>query len=606
MNVHSSLRHRIPRPRPEPSVSPVVTLAGSAPVRSVVNAGFHLHARLRKAAIEELDPIATQDRVLRSLVRKARSTRFGRDHGFDRIHSVADFQSAVPLRTYEALWNDYLRDRYPVFEDLTWPGRIPFLALTSGTTQGATKYIPVSREMVASNRKAAQTMVAYHLAARPGSRLFHGRLFFLGGTTALEQPAPGVHQGDLSGIAALELTPLLAALHLSAAGAGPRVELGPQARPPGRAEHRRADHAGQRRAELAAHALPARAGPERQDRRSARSGPSSSWSSTAGSSSTLTSRPSATSSAGATSGSRRPIPARRASSPSATRRPGSCGCSWTTASSTSSSRSTSSTRPRPRGTGWGTSQTGRELRHRRLDLRGDVVARHRRHRPVRVARPAAPPVHRPDQVHALGVRRAPDQRGGRVAIAAASSASGASVRDWHVGPVFEGALGYHQYVVEFLDRPADAGLFRQALDADLSRRNADYLAHRAEGVGLPLPALLTARPGAFESWMRSRGKLGGQNKVPRMDGSGNLTRELVSFLRGGTTSSPTSARVRTIDKPEAQAKVHLYEMHLRLRFRLVQTDADAGITPPASSPPRARRSGGSSRGARRPPRGPRR
>ena len=108
-----------------------------------------------------------------------------------------------------ALWNDYLRDAYPVFENLTWPGRIPFLALTSGTTQGATKYIPVSREMVRSNRKAAQTMVAYHLAANPGSRLFQGRLFFLGGTAALEEPAPGVRQGDLSGIAALELSPLL-------------------------------------------------------------------------------------------------------------------------------------------------------------------------------------------------------------------------------------------------------------------------------------------------------------------------------------------------------------------------------------------------------------
>ena len=53
---------------------------------------------------------------------------------------------------------------YPVFEDLTWPGRIPFLALTSGTTQGATKYIPVSAEMVASNRKAAQTLLAFHMA----------------------------------------------------------------------------------------------------------------------------------------------------------------------------------------------------------------------------------------------------------------------------------------------------------------------------------------------------------------------------------------------------------------------------------------------------------
>ena len=74
--------------------------------------------------------------------------------------------------------------------------------------------------------------------------------------------------------------------------------------------------------------------------------------------------------------------------------------------------------------------------------------------------------------------------------------------------------------------------FRDVLDADLSRRNADYLAHRAPGVGLPSPALLVARPGGFDGWMRHRGKLGGQNKVPRMDNAGTLTRDLLAYLDG--------------------------------------------------------------------------
>ena len=138
-----------------------------------------------------LDPVAVQERTLLGLVRKRAATRFGRDHGFADDPSVADFQTRVPLRTYEDLWEDYLKDQYPVFDNLTWPGKIPYLALTSGTTQGATKYIPVSRAMIASNRKAAQTMVACHLARRPESRLFQGRIFFLGGSTDLEQPAPG-------------------------------------------------------------------------------------------------------------------------------------------------------------------------------------------------------------------------------------------------------------------------------------------------------------------------------------------------------------------------------------------------------------------------------
>jgi hypothetical protein len=78
---------------------------------------------------------------------------------------------------------------------------------------------------------------------------------------------------------------------------------------------------------------------------------------------------------------------------------------------------------------------------------------------------------------------------------------------------------------------AAPGRLRDRIDADLRRRNADYDAHRAGGVGMPAPGLILARPGAFEAWMRRRGKLGGQNKVPRMDATGALTRDLVAFVR---------------------------------------------------------------------------
>ncbi|MCA1686250.1 MAG: GH3 auxin-responsive promoter family protein, partial [Planctomycetia bacterium] len=184
-------------------------IAGHRLVRSRVNGAYLSYARRRVEAIASADPVAVQSRAIRKLIAKARFTRFGRDHRFSSIRGVEDYQKAVPLRTYEDLWAEYLKDRYPVFEDLTWPGRIPYLALTSGTTQGATKYIPVSREMLASNVKAGRTLVAYHLADRPDSRLFHGKLFFLGGSGDLERPAPGVEQGDLSGIAAGALNGLL-------------------------------------------------------------------------------------------------------------------------------------------------------------------------------------------------------------------------------------------------------------------------------------------------------------------------------------------------------------------------------------------------------------
>jgi hypothetical protein len=118
------------------------------------------------------------------------------------------------------------------------------------------------------------------------------------------------------------------------------------------------------------------------------------------------------------------------------------------------------------------------------------------------------------------------------AVAAAAAATGASVRDWHVGPVFHEPLGHHLFVIEFVQPPTDLAALRAALDAELSARNAHYQWFRAEGGGLPAPALTVARARGFDDWMRSRGKLGGQHKVPRMDSSGKLTAELLGYLKG--------------------------------------------------------------------------
>ena len=117
------------------------------------------------------------------------------------------------------------------------------------------------------------------------------------------------------------------------------------------------------------------------------------------------------------------------------------------------------------------------------------------------------------------------------AVAVGAAEADGAVRDWHLGPVFHGALGHHLYLVEFVRVPADLGRFRTAIDRELSCRNADYRAHRADGVGLPLPAMIVVKPGGLEGWMRVAGKLGGQHKFPRMDATGTLTREIVQMLR---------------------------------------------------------------------------
>jgi hypothetical protein len=165
---------------------------------------LRLYARWRKLRLDAQQPAARQERELLSLVGKAAATRFGRDHEFAGIGSVADFQNRVPLRHFEDFWRDYWKADFPRLEDCTWPGNIPYFAVTSGTTTGVTKHIPCSRDMLKAIRRAGGDLLVHHLLNRPASRLLDGRFFMLGGSTDLHEEAPGIYSGDLSGIAANE------------------------------------------------------------------------------------------------------------------------------------------------------------------------------------------------------------------------------------------------------------------------------------------------------------------------------------------------------------------------------------------------------------------
>ena len=508
---------------------PLRRLVGTEPVRAVVQRGFQGYARHRTQQLAGLDPVATQQDQLRMLVHRAKKTRFGRDHGFGTIKTIGDYQAQVPLRTYEQLWDDYLAAAYPRFDDLTWPGLIPYLALSSGTTQGATKYLPVSRAMIASNRQAAQTMVAYHLAACRDSRLFHGKIFFLGGSTDLAEPTPGVLEGDLSGIAAAEaggwLRPFaFPPLHLALETDWDRKLslLAEQSRSESITMisgvpswllalfGRLLDLTGKAtiaevwpRLEVVVHGGvkfdPYRAsfGEILGDRRIRlqETYPCSEGFIAFGDP--------------ATDGLRllfdhgifyEFVPVAELESDQPTRRwlgDVEMGVNYAVVVTTCA--------------GLWSHIVGDTVRF--VATNPPLIAFTGRTRYT---------------LSAFGEHLISEEL--EAAIATAAAATGASVRDWHVGPVFRGALGHHHFVVEFLRPPADPGAFRLELDADLRRRNADYQAHRVERVGLPPPALTVASPGGFATWMRSRGKLGGQHKVPRIDSTGSQTAELIALL----------------------------------------------------------------------------
>jgi hypothetical protein len=165
---------------------------------------LRLYAGFRAGRLARQDAAEVQQQTLLRLLRRAADTSFGRDHGFARLRDPRDpreFQAAVPLRRYEDFWTAYWQSAFPNLIDCSWPGLVPFFAATSGTSTGETKFIPVTWEMVRSNRQAALDLLVHHVRQRPDSRVFGGRNLLLGGSTALAERSPGVRSGDLSGIA---------------------------------------------------------------------------------------------------------------------------------------------------------------------------------------------------------------------------------------------------------------------------------------------------------------------------------------------------------------------------------------------------------------------
>jgi len=128
-----------------------------------------LRAQWRAFQLGAQRPAATQEAQLRSLLRQAASTRFGRDHGFDAIATVAEFQDRVPLRRFEDFWDDYWQHDFPRLQDCTWPGVIPYFAKTSGATTGITKFIPCSREILDASQRASWDVLYFHLLNHPAS-----------------------------------------------------------------------------------------------------------------------------------------------------------------------------------------------------------------------------------------------------------------------------------------------------------------------------------------------------------------------------------------------------------------------------------------------------
>ena len=517
-------------------------LLGGPVVRRLVDRLVAVGARRRARQLDRLDDGRVQARTLLRLVRQARHTRFGRDHAFDKVRSVADYQERVPLRDYEGFWSDYWREPFPYLQGVTWPEAIPYFALSSGTTSGATKYIPLSRRILASNLRAGLTSLAWFLDGHPGVPLFTGQLFFLGGSTDLvdlsaEQPDRAKQRGrvlggDLSGITALEASTWLAPFSF------PPVELALV-----KDWQQKMTTLAQRSAGLNITMLSGVPSWmlvlfERLRQVTGKERIIDVW-----------------------PGLRLIIHGGTKFDPYRDLFRQQIG-----------SDAVHFTEVYPASEGYIAAEDHRHGRLRLIpdhDVFFEFV-------PVEELAANRPARHTLDRLelganyavvlttcaglwsYVLGdtvifERRRPAllRFSGRTkyflsafgehliseeverAVADAARTTGCAVVDFHVGPVFPeqaAGPGRHRYLVEFAGAAPHLETFAAAVDAGLCRLNEDYQAHRQGDLTMLAPEVVPVTHGGFAAWMQSRGKLGGQHKVPRMDNSGEITAELSRFV----------------------------------------------------------------------------
>ena len=144
-------------------------------------------------------PIAAQEKTLQQLVKKAQGTAFGKDHDFAKITDYTTFKEHVPVRDYEGI-RPYIEKILAGEEDVLWPGKPLYLSKTSGTTSGA-KYIPLTEDSMPTHINAARDALLNYIDQTGNAQFLSGKQIFLQGSPKLDKKGT-LNLGRLSGIVA--------------------------------------------------------------------------------------------------------------------------------------------------------------------------------------------------------------------------------------------------------------------------------------------------------------------------------------------------------------------------------------------------------------------
>lgn len=154
----------------------------------------YIYAKIRR---DMQSAVADQKAVLQELLKVGATTQFGKDHGLDKVKTYEEFKQAVPLRDYEQ-FKPYIEQVKQGKHNVLWKGQPLYFAKTSGTTSGV-KYIPISKESISNHIDSARNALLCYIAETGSSDFTEGKMIFLSGSPELERIG-GVPTGRLSGI----------------------------------------------------------------------------------------------------------------------------------------------------------------------------------------------------------------------------------------------------------------------------------------------------------------------------------------------------------------------------------------------------------------------
>lgn len=167
-----------------------------------LHATFDLLMKDRVLELEQLkkDPITIQEKTWRNLVREAEDTKWGKSHKYSEIKTLEDFQNNVPVSYYEDL-EPYIKDIMNGEEDVLWPANIEWFSKSSGTTASRSKFIPVSKESLEGcHFKGGKDQLALYLKNNPESNILNGKSLFIGGSFSQVHSDPDIFCGDVSAV----------------------------------------------------------------------------------------------------------------------------------------------------------------------------------------------------------------------------------------------------------------------------------------------------------------------------------------------------------------------------------------------------------------------